>query len=117
MMLEQRKNKRFKVPEGTRALACGKIGQVVDISKGGLSLMVLDGSITNIEGELSLDLLCNEKHIDTRQIPGKIVWDKEVSFSAISGMVYKKIGIQLGNLSPSQRKMFNALLLNYTGKT
>jgi len=110
MMLEQRKDERFKAPAGTRALACGKIGEVIDISKGGLSLMVLDDNSTNIAEEFLLDLLCSEKHIDARQIPGKIIWDKKVSFSAISGMIYKKIGVQFGQLSPTQEKMFNALL-------
>ncbi len=112
MLSEQRKYERFKAPEGTRALTCGKIAEVIDISQGGLSLMVLDDNSTNIAGEFLLDLLCSEKHIDARQIPGKIVWNKKVSFSAISGMVYKKIGVQFGNLSPTQQKMFNNLLLH-----
>lgn len=103
-MLEQRKHKRFQVPDGTRALTCGKIGKVVDISRGGLSLIVLDGAITDITGEFTIDLLCNERRIDARQIPGKIIWNKDVSFSAISGMVYKKIGVQFGKLSPTQYK-------------
>ena len=110
MFLEQRKHERFRAPEGTRVLACGKIGEVIDLSKSGLSLIVLDDNSTNIAGEFLLDLLCSEKHIDARQIPGKIIWDKEVSFSAISGMVYKKIGVQFGTLSPTQQKIFNAFL-------
>jgi len=103
-MLEQRKHDRSQVPDGTRALACGKIGKVIDISRGGLSLIVLDGAITDMTGEFSLDILCKEKRIDARQIPGKIVWNKDISFSAISGMVYKKIGVQFGKLSPAQHE-------------
>ena len=107
-MLEQRKHKRFQAPDGTRALACGKIGKVVDISSGGLSLIVLDGAITAMTGEFCLDLLCNERRIDARQIPGKIIWNKDISFSAISGMIYKKVGVQFGKLSQTQRRQLRS---------
>lgn len=111
-MLEQRKHERFEVPVGTRALACGKIGAVIDISKGGISFMVLDDNAINIAGECTIDILCNNAHIDARQIPGKIVWDKNVSFSSIAGMIYKKIGVKFGTLSHTQQTLLDTFLLN-----
>jgi c-di-GMP-binding flagellar brake protein YcgR len=112
IMLEQRKHKRININNETRALAWDKIAKVVDISKGGLSLMFLDDINSSITGELSLDLLCNEKDLDTRQIPGKIVWNKEVSYSSKPGMVYKKVGIQFGDLSVTQKKQLKNLFFN-----
>ena len=111
-MLEQRKDKRFNITEETRALANDTIAKVVDISKGGLSLLFLDEIAGNISGELSLDLLCNKNGVDARQIPGKIVWNKNVSVSTTPGMVYKKIGIQFGNLSKTQKELLKNLRLN-----
>jgi len=114
-MLEQREYKRFSIVKETRALACGKIAKVVDISKGGLSLMFLDDiTSSEIRGEFSLDLLCDEQGLDARQIPGKIVWDKKVSFSSKPGMIYKKVGVQFGNLSVTQKKQLNPLLFYLT---
>lgn len=113
-MIEQRKHERFKAPEGTIALACGRMGKVIDISKGGLSLMFFDGTITNIPRELSFDIFCTEKRINARQIPGKIAWEKEVSFSALSKIIYKIIGVQFTNLSPTQHDLLKANFLNYT---
>ncbi len=113
MNLEQRKHERFTVATETRALACDKVAKVVDISKGGLALVFLDETTSNMTGELSLDLLCHEKGLDARQIPGKIVWKKEVSFSAIPGMVYKKVGVQFGKLSVTQQRLLDNLLPNY----
>ena len=112
ILLEQRKDKRFNITEETRALANDTIAKVVDISKGGLSLLFLDEMAGSISGELSLDLLCNKKGLDARQIPGKIVWNKDVSVSTTPGMVYKKVGIQFGDLSSTQQKLLKTLRLN-----
>jgi hypothetical protein len=110
-MLEERKYERFFIIEETRALACDKIAKVIDISKGGLSLLFLDEPVHSLSGELSLDLLCSEKRLDARQIPGKIVWNLEVSFSSTPGMVYKKVGVQFGKLSPTQQELLKVLFL------
>ena len=110
---EQRNHKRFAVAKETRAPAYDKVAKVVGISKGGLALVFLDKTTSNMTGELSLDLLCHEKGLDARQIPGKIVWKKEVSFSAIPGMVYKKVGVQFGKLSVTQQRLLDNLLPNY----
>lgn len=111
MNLEQRKHERFTVAKKTRALACNKVAEVIDISKGGLALVFLDETTSNMTGELSLDLLCHETGLDARQIPGKIVWNKEISFSAFPGMVYKKVGVQFGKLSVTQQKILDNLQL------
>ena len=111
-MLEQRKHKRMSVVKETRALTRDRIAKVLDISKGGLSLMILDDIPSCITGELSLDLFCHEKDLDARQIPGKIVWDEEVSFSSEPGTVYKKVGVQFGTLSAAQRNQLQSLLFN-----
>ena len=110
-MLEKRKYPRIEAPQNTRALAHDNIAQVVDISKSGLSLLFLDSTTDSITDEFSFDVLYNEQGIEIRQIPGKIVWSKEVSFSATPGMVYKKIGVTFGNLSPSQQKSLTALYI------
>lgn len=113
MNLEQRQHERFTVAKETRTLARNKVARVVDISKGGLALVLLGETTSNMSGEFSLDLLCHEKGLDARQIPGKMVWNKEVSFSVIPGMVYKKVGVQFGNLSLSQQRLLNQLLTSH----
>ncbi len=108
-MLDQRVDQRFHVANETRALVHNKIAKVMNISKGGISLLFLDESLNSFRGEFCLDLFCEAQGLDTRQIPGKIVWDEEVSFSAFPGMVYKKVGIQFGKLSSSQHKLLKRL--------
>lgn len=110
-MLEERKYPRIEAPQNTRVLALDNIAQVIDISVSGLSLLFLDSTNDSITDEFSFDILYNKQDIDIRQIPGKIVWSKEVSFSATPGMVYKKTGVKFGNLSPSQQKSLTTLFI------
>ena len=108
-MLEQRKNERFDIAEETRALAFDQVAKVVDISKGGLSLLFLDDMAGSFSGEVSLDIICTIKGLDARQIPAKIVWNKDVSVSSTSGMIYKKVGVKFGKLSLTQQQLLNTL--------
>jgi len=109
IMLELRENKRLNITEETRALACDKVAKVIDISQGGLSLLFLDDMADSLSGEISLDILCNTKKLDARQIPAKIVWNKDVSVSPTSGLIHKKVGIKFGNLSSTQKKLLHIL--------
>lgn len=110
-MSELRAFKRFTVTQGTRALAFNKIAEVIDISNGGISLLFLDEyRSSNLVGELSLDLLCRAQGLDARQIPGQIVWHKDISFSAIAGMIHKQVGVQFGNLSAAQLRSLQGLV-------
>ena len=111
-MQEKRKHERFKTPEGLLVFACGNMGRVIDISRKGLSLMFLDAKVNTLPTELSFDLFCTEKLIKARQIPGKIAWEKDEAFSAISGISYKTIGVQFDDLSPLQQDLLNVLLVN-----
>lgn len=108
-MLEQREDRRLDVAGKIRAMAQGKIAKVMDISAGGLSLRFLDESHHSVNGEICIALLCEEKGLDTRQIPGTIVWDREVSFSSIPGMVYKQVGIRFGSLTSTQHRHLQKL--------
>ncbi len=65
-MQNLRKHERFVITEETRALAHDRVAQVMDISRGGISLLFLDKSNTLFTGELSFDLLCSEKGLDAR---------------------------------------------------
>ncbi len=110
-MSEQRKHQRYNAPDNTFVIADGNMCKIIDISKGGLSLMSLDGKATNIPKELSLDFLPICDIIRIRWIPGKLVWQREITFSAVSGMVYKNIGVQFGKLTPKQKAEFDELIL------
>jgi hypothetical protein len=113
-MPEQRKHTRFNAPDGALALTCGSTSKVINISKGGISLMFQDDMDGDIPMKLSLDLLSTDYFITARKIPGKLVWEQEVSFSTMSRIVHKKVGVQFGKLSNRQKDQLNKLIMNYT---
>ena len=112
-MSESRKHERFKTFEGSLALADGNMAKIIDISRGGVSLLFLDNSLLNVPKTLSLDLLSTENKAKANQIPGELAWEQEISFSPISGIIYKKVGIQFGDLSSQQKVQLELLILNY----
>ncbi len=73
--------------------------------------MSLDGRATNIPKELSLAFLPICDIIRIRWIPGKLVWQREKTFSAVSEMVYKNVGVQLGRLTQKQKAELDKLIL------
>lgn len=113
-MPEQRKYTRFNAPDGALVLAYGSTSRVIDISKGGISLVFQDDMNRDIPKELSLDLLSTDYFIVAWKIPGKLVWEQEVSFSTMSRIVYKKVGVQFGKLSAAQNDQLDKLIRNYT---
>ena len=76
--------------------------------------MFQDVRNSDIPKELSLDLLSTDYFITARNIPGKLVWEQEVSFSARSKIVSKKVGVQFEKLSTAQNDQLDKLIMNYT---
>lgn len=112
-MSESRKDERFKTSEGSLALADGNMARIIDVSRGGVSLLFLDSSLLQVPKTLSLDLLSIESKVKVQQIPGELAWEQETSFSPIAEINYKKAGIRFVDLSPQQTSQLELLLLNY----
>ena len=116
-MPEQRKYTRYNAPDDTLALACGGMSKIINISKSGLCLMFLEDMKVDIPKKLSLDLLSTDNIIKARKIPGELAWEHVVSISTISGMVYKKVGVQFAYLSDEQKDQLDKLIMNYTSES
>lgn len=108
---ESRKQRRLKASEGAIALADENMAKIVDISRGGVSLLFFDNSLQNVPKRLFLDLLSIENEIKVNQLPGELAWEQKISFSSVSGMVYKKVGIQFGSLSLQQTNQLDSFVL------
>ena len=113
-MPEKRKHRRFSAPDGALALAFGGTSKVLDISKGGVSLMFQADMDRDIPKELSLDLLSTDCFIKAWKIPGKLVWEQEISLSTMPKIVYKIVGVHFGKLSTTQKDQLDELIMNYT---
>ena len=76
--------------------------------------MFLSPMETGIPNDLSIDLLSADNIIFIPKIPVKLAWEQEESLSTMSWMVYKKIGVEFGNLSNKQKNQLDKLIVIYT---
>jgi len=108
--------------------ACDRLGQVRDVSEGGLAFeyMKYEGMPLAPEDRatLRLDLILGQENVLLSQIPCEIVYDMELSRGerdsggGIEGVRVRRCGLRFGRLSHEQRAAISEFILNYasTGK-
>jgi hypothetical protein len=115
-VVERRKHKRFRVRDGSFAVlgpSYGKIGQITDMSMGGLAFSYVAGE-EQAYRSYELSILFAEDSFHLTRIPFKTVWDteaKEVPFSTLS---MRQCGVAFGDLTESQVSQMEYFLQNHT---
>ena len=113
----RRNNTRFRVPEGTFAKVKGsanKVGQMIDISKGGLAFRYIDiGERPNRSFELDMIVKNNGFHLGNVPLitTSDLEADKEFAFSSIP---MRRSGGQFGELMDSQISQLEYFIQNHT---
>ena len=114
---ERRKQKRFKAVKGAFAAIRQKsnqLGQIKDISAGGLSFTYLanEGAIN---GARALDIFVTKHRLYIKDIPFHLVRDavveKESPFSTVP---VRQQGVRFGKLSSEQRSQLMHLMQHHT---
>ncbi len=114
---EKRKHKRFRLKDltyaafGSRAM---KIGQIVDISMGGLAFhYIADGDQINNVHELEIYLATNGFHMT--EVPFTTVSDFLLpSEFPLSTIIMRRCGVQFGELNEQQVSQLGYLIQNHT---
>jgi hypothetical protein len=103
---ERRKHKRFRVQNGSFAALCPQfsiLGQIIDISTGGLSFRYVASEERSKESS-QLRILLTDGSFCFDKIPFEAVWDtpmpREFSFGAIT---LRQCGVQFGELTHGQK--------------
>jgi len=114
---ERRKHKRFKAAQGAYAVLgpeTSKLGQIKDISMGGLAFKYLaDEARPNGDGEL--DIIIRQNNYWLRKIPIQIVSDFELAReNAFSTIRLRQQGVQFGKLTSDQTSQLEFILKNHT---
>ena len=115
--VEQRNQRRFKAEDGTYALLRGpvsKLGQIVDISRGGFAFRYIDIG-ERPEGSFELDIFLRRDGFSLEKVGFKTVSDflsnKEFPFSSIRT---RRRGGQLVALSEHQISRLEYFIRNHT---
>jgi len=120
--IERRKHKRLQVKDLAFAKLWSEnekdyvqeIGQLLDISKGGLSIRSsLEQEKSSEQSVLGIFLSGSDFHIEN--LPFKIVADSEIILdSTLSKRALRRYGIQFDNLTSEQESNLNYFLANHT---
>ena len=115
-MVEQRKHKHFHAKDGTFAVLgprSGKIGQVMDISMGGLAFSYVAGE-DQPNRSYELGILLAEHSFHLTKIPFETIWDKEVEQLPSSTLKVRRCGVQFGELAPHHISQLEYFVKNHT---
>ena len=115
--VERRRLKRFKVKEGAFAALMpdsNKLGQILDLGKGGLSFLYIDtGEAADGSTELDIYVAGNEFYLS--KLPVHIVSDVRVPNKIpINPIVMRRQGVQFGEMMPEQTSSLDSFMRLYT---
>jgi hypothetical protein len=119
-MVERRRYKRFRVKEGIFAafrphwLRSIIVGEIIDISRGGLALHYIPGPKQSNRA-YKLRILVADGSFCLSKIPSWTISDLEIEkrFS-FGSMPARRSGVQFGELTPAQLSLLEYFILNYT---
>jgi hypothetical protein len=114
--IERRKFKRFKVKEGVFAAlmpASNKLGQILDLGKGGLSFLYID-TREAADGSTALDIFVAGNGFYLSKLPVHIVSDIRVPNKIpINPIVMRRQGVQFGELTTEQSSSLDSFMRQY----
>jgi hypothetical protein len=115
---ERRRYTRFRARDGAlielRSYR-GKLGEIIDISKGGLAFRYIDIG-DRPKGSFQVDIFLKETGFRLEKVPAKTVSDlKTTKYFPYSSTKTRRQGIQFGELTRNQISKLEHFIKNYTG--
>jgi len=115
--VENRKYKRFKARKGAFAILwpdSKKIGEIIDISSGGLAFYYFADE-NSLNGSEAVDVFWHDHSFYLSEIPCKTVYEVEIADELPSPpAAMRRIGVQFEDVTPSQLSQLNHFMQNYT---
>ena len=114
--MKKRKHNRFKVQEETYVALMNdtvKVGQIVNISKGGLAFSYI-AKDTDIRGWHKMNIFLSGNNFYLKEIPFKAISDFLMDNNILFSTVFmRQCGGQFGELTPSQKTQLDYFIENH----
>ena len=115
--IERRKHKRLKAKEGAFAAVTSgdcKIGQIKNISKGGLAFQYIDNGEPS-SGSVEIEIFSVTEDFYLKKSSAKVVRDSEVDSTVpLSSLPVREVVVQFGKMESNQMYILNCFLHKYT---
>lgn len=105
-ILEQREHKRFEIPEAIIVIS-GNIGQLVNISSGGLAFKCFH--TISLPEKPSLDILVAGRDFHLQQLPVELVWNECTDHPSFLSMPTENAGVKFDNVHQPWKAMLDYL--------
>ena len=113
---ERRRHRRYRVQDGTFAVlgpSSNKVGQVIDLSVGGLAFSYIAGEEQQDQA-YELGILLAEDSFHLTKIPCRTVWDAEAKDLPFSTLAMRRCGMQFGELTQNQASQLEYFIHHHT---
>lgn len=114
---DRRRYRRFKVPNDAFCIVKKprfKLGQIVDMSAGGLAMCYLDDRIVS-DAEFAVDIMLADNGFYLSNIRVALVWDADCEFLIPDDLRYmKQCGLQFSALSAEQKAKLTYFIPQHT---
>jgi hypothetical protein len=115
--VERRKYTRFRTRNGALIelrSQRGKLGEIIDISKGGLAFRYIDIG-DRPKGSFELDIFLKETGFRLEKVPAKTISDfRTTKYFPFSSTKTRRQGVQFGELTQKQISQLEHFIRNYT---
>lgn len=111
---ERREHQRYRVKEDALVISPEVVGQITDISLGGMAFRYADKTNSSqLSEELDMFLSNDDFYLDS--VPFTTVSDRTLlTVSPYSSMAMRHCGVQFGQLSPSQKSQLEQFIESHT---
>lgn len=114
---ERREYTRFRTRDGALIELRshrGKLGEIIDISKGGLAFRYIDIG-ERPKGFFEIDILLKETGFRLEKVPAKTISDlRTTKYFPFSSTKTRRQGVQFGELTKKQISQLEHFIRNYT---
>ena len=114
---EQRQHKRFQAKDGAFAMSkvsVNKLGQIVDISLGGLAFNYIAWAETS-NGIFEIDILFAERFFYLQNLSCRVVLDSDITLrNPFSSIRMRRLSVEFEKLTLTQRSELKYFIDNHT---
>lgn len=111
-LYDRRKHKRFKVPADAFAIVKNprfKLGQIADMSMGGISFYYISGK--EFSEKIAVDILLADDDFYVADLPGSIVSDECIFLNqSAEKNAFKRCGLRFEELTSQQRSKLSCFI-------